>query len=63
MLEPGQRGRMSRWSHDDPGSRVTPWQGNGPQPITEPKIWARIALGDHNVPSESSSPCGLVIGG
>src|SRR5919206_5131632 len=33
MLGAGQRGRSSRGSHAPPGSRVMPWQGEGPQPI------------------------------
>jgi hypothetical protein len=52
MLEPGQRGRSSRGSDAPPGSRVTPWQGEGPQPIHSDDSEARLALGRYHVPHE-----------
>jgi hypothetical protein len=46
----------SRGSHAPPGLRVMPQQGEGPQPITEPRVWNRIALGVNIATSDGPNP-------
>jgi hypothetical protein len=55
MLVSGQRGRRRGGSDAPPGSRATPWQGEGPQPSARESKRGRIARGGHHGIAEALS--------
>ncbi len=56
-------GRSSRWCDDHPGSRVTPWQGEGPQPSARESKRGRVALGRHTKRNRGCpQPSGMLTG-
>jgi hypothetical protein len=56
MLAEGQRGRSSRGSDAPPGLRVTPQQGEGPQPSVRESKRGGVALGGHNQSADALNP-------